>query len=132
MFCLRCDSRMKRAALKGVLVDHCPECRSFWLDKDELDKIRTGKEKDRETLKKEARKEKKYEPALTIRGACPRCFAKLQRYSEGSVRLDKCTRCEGIFFDKGELDACLKQERTSFLSKIINAIDVGGWYGQKQ
>lgn len=127
MFCLRCSTKMTRNALKNtILVDYCPKCRSFWLDKGELEKLRKGKPEDTETLKKEARKEKKYEPVLTIKGACPRCFGKLARYNEGSVRLDKCTRCEGIFFDKGELDACLKADRTSFLNRVLNALDFGG------
>jgi len=116
---------MKRGALKGVLADFCPSCKSFWLDKGELERMRSGKGKDSYEIKKEAHKEKKYEPVVGVKGACPRCFAKLSRYSEGSAKLDKCTRCEGMFFDRGELDTCLKEKQTSFLQRIIGMFDGG-------
>lgn len=122
MFCLRCNSQMKRGNLKGILADFCPNCRSFWLDKNELNNLRQGEEKNEDDLKKELKREKKYEPLLTVKNACPRCFGELISHVEGSVRLDKCTRCEGMFFDKGELDQCLKEEKVSFVRKIINAI----------
>ena len=97
MFCLRCNAEMKRYALKGVLADFCNECRSFWLDKDELNALRDGKEKTKEELQKQLQKEKINAPVLTVKDACPRCFGELNSILEGSVRLDKCTRCEGMF-----------------------------------
>ena len=122
MFCLRCSTQMKRGALKGILADFCPKCKSFWLDKGELEGIRRGKKKDQATLKKEARKEKKYEPVVGVANVCPRCFGNLATYMEESVRLDRCTRCEGIFFDRGELDRCLEQKNTTFMKKIIGLL----------
>jgi len=116
---------MKRGNLKGILADCCPKCGSFWLDKNELELLRKGESEDKKILKNKAKKEKKNEPVLTVKGACPRCFGKIVRYNEGHVILDKCTRCEGIFFDKGELDACLKIKKTSFLGKIINLLEHG-------
>ena len=118
MLCLKCHVEMRRVALKGILADFCPECRSFWLDKGELDKIRKEIKKSDKELKAEAAKEKKNDPMSLVSGACPRCFGEITTFFDGSVKLERCDRCEGMFFDKDELDECLKQKEDTFLSKI--------------
>ncbi len=34
---------------------------------------------------------------------CPKCGVKLKEFSSGSLKLDKCELCHGIWFDKNEL-----------------------------
>jgi Zn-finger nucleic acid-binding protein len=36
------DVRMREVEKDGVLIDVCPDCKGVWLDRGELDKLRTG------------------------------------------------------------------------------------------
>ena len=40
-------------------------------------------------------------------GICPKCQGKLGSYKFMNFVLDRCTSCEGIWLDKGELEAIL-------------------------
>ena len=53
---------------------------------------------------------------------CPKCGHDMTVIDMDGVEVDRCTRCEGIFLDKGELmDVALKQlpERQSMLRRLI-------------
>ena len=39
---------------------------------------------------------------------CPKCGMRLQEIAIGSVRVDKCFGCEGVWLDKEELDVVRK------------------------
>lgn len=40
---------------------------------------------------------------------CPKCGMDLQELDRGSVKLDMCFSCRGIWLDEGELDAILEK-----------------------
>jgi len=44
------------------------------------------------------------------RNRCPKCAAPLVTITYRKVELDKCSSCEGLWFDCGELDQVLAQE----------------------
>lgn len=44
------------------------------------------------------------------RGRCPKCGAALVSVPYRGVELDKCSRCEGVWLDVGELDHVLGEE----------------------
>ena len=52
------------------------------------------------------------------RGRCPKCAAPLVTITYRGVELDKCSGCEGLWFDTGELDRVLGQEASGFLSGL--------------
>ncbi len=37
--CFTCDVALLQADREGVEIDYCPECRSIWLDRGELEKL---------------------------------------------------------------------------------------------
>lgn len=43
---------------------------------------------------------------------CPKCGGQMAEVSMGDVRVDKCSSCEGVFFDRGELDLMLAEHET--------------------
>jgi len=52
---------------------------------------------------------------------CPKCGSDLKEEEIVGVRIDRCTLCEGIYLDRGELEEFLlkKQgERRSFMRRI--------------
>jgi len=49
---------------------------------------------------------------LTVaRGRCPKCGAPLVAVQYRSVELDKCSRCQGLWLDCGELNHVLAEEK---------------------
>lgn len=50
---------------------------------------------------------------------CPKCGATLKETDLLGIKVDRCDRCEGVFFDKGELDILFKaKEPKGFLSGL--------------
>jgi hypothetical protein len=49
---------------------------------------------------------------------CPKCGMELIEIDYKSIKVDKCSGCEGIWLDAGELEAITKLEKTG-LDKII-------------
>ncbi len=52
---------------------------------------------------------------------CPKCGMPLEEIAISSVRVDKCPGCEGIWLDKGELQAVRAQE-SGFLCGLLDAL----------
>jgi uncharacterized protein len=53
---------------------------------------------------------------------CPKCGHDMKEEKLESVTIERCTRCEGIFFDAGELEAVFRkqaEQRRSFFRKLM-------------
>jgi uncharacterized protein len=53
---------------------------------------------------------------------CPKCGHDMKEEDLGSVKVDRCTYCEGVYFDAGELEqAFLKkeEERRSLFRRLV-------------
>lgn len=50
---------------------------------------------------------------------CPKCGMELLEIDYKSIKVDKCSECEGIWLDAGELDAVSKLEKTG-LDKLFS------------
>ena len=53
---------------------------------------------------------------------CPKCGHELLEESLEGVKVDRCSFCEGIYFDAGELDQVLmkkEEERKGFFRKLV-------------
>jgi hypothetical protein len=49
---------------------------------------------------------------------CPKCGSDLKEIEMDRILVDKCTGCEGIFFDKGELELMLEAHKGSLASRL--------------
>ncbi len=50
---------------------------------------------------------------------CPKCGEDMIEVDMKSIKVDRCTDCDGIFFDKGELSLLLEsREHGNFWSKL--------------
>lgn len=52
---------------------------------------------------------------------CPKCGHDMKQKTIDGVEVDQCTTCEGIFFDKGEMDTVLlkrSEERRGFFRSL--------------
>ena len=118
MDCPVCQNAMITLELANVEIDYCPECSGIWLDKGELEILLGDSEKalslldsfrlDMHTTEK-ARK-------------CPICLKKMQKILVGNgaepLRIDRCTKGHGLWFDKGELQDILNKARLDKENKI--------------
>jgi uncharacterized protein len=50
---------------------------------------------------------------------CPKCGLQLEEIAFADVRIDKCSACEGLWLDKGELDLIRQKER-GFMAKMLS------------
>jgi hypothetical protein len=53
---------------------------------------------------------------------CPKCGHDMKEEKLENVTVDRCTHCEGIFFDAGELEQVFRQQaeqRRSFFQKLV-------------
>jgi hypothetical protein len=53
---------------------------------------------------------------------CPKCGHDMKEEDLQGIKVDRCSRCEGIYFDAGELDQALlknQEERRSFFRRLI-------------
>jgi len=108
MDCPACKNAMITLELADVEIDHCNNCGGIWLDRGELEILLGHSEKAAQLLRsfridhKCAEKKRK----------CPICLKKMQKVIVGSVDhkllIDKCTKGDGLWFDRGELQNILK------------------------
>ncbi|MBA7630143.1 hypothetical protein ES703_37653 [subsurface metagenome] len=96
-----------------VEVDVCPSCQGIWLDKGELEQVEEIREHDySEELKRipnlignayEMARQKKLGVIH-----CPKCGIELSNHEYAycsQIIIDVCPKCEGIWLDKGEIEA---------------------------
>ena len=50
---------------------------------------------------------------------CPKCGMELIEIDYKKIKIDKCSECEGIWFDAGELEIIVKLEKTG-LDKLFS------------
>ena len=49
-----------------------------------------------------------------VRGRCPKCGAELIAVPYRGIELDKCSRCQGVWLDFGELDQVVTEDSGLF------------------
>jgi Zn finger protein HypA/HybF involved in hydrogenase expression len=76
------------------------------------------KKTEEERQKKMAEGEKKKLKELHYM-KCPKCGMELIEIDYKGIKVDKCSRCEGIWLDAGELEAISKIEK-KVLDKLFN------------
>ena len=117
--CVKCTSVLDKARVGDVEVDLCPSCGGLWLDHGEIERIGRGKQEDMEHLRKALTGSSAPDPASETTNSCPACPGQLKEVVLGPVHVDYCTKCHGVFLDKGELDAAVLAVRGSTLRQVL-------------
>jgi ribosomal protein L37AE/L43A len=65
----------------------------------------------------DASEEAKKQEVAIAQYRCPKCGAELVMVSYKGIEIDKCSQCQGIWLDCGELEQVLEGEQ-SFLSAV--------------
>jgi len=125
--CVKCTSILDRATFQGLEVDLCPKCGGLWLDRGEITRAARLPEKELARLRNLLTGRSGPPPIPTESVApCPACPGKLSEVLLGTVHVDYCDRCQGIFLDKGELEAAVDavraRDRDTRQQEIVIAI----------
>lgn len=118
MDCPACSNAMITLELAEVEIDHCVHCGGIWLDAGELEVLLDDPQKARRLL--DSFRETPH-PTEKPR-KCPICDRRMAQIRVGQdpppLHIDKCRRGDGLWFDKGELDAILDRGQLDEDSRI--------------
>lgn len=70
-----------------------------------------------EERESQAAEEERQRILAVARGRCPKCGAELVPVSYRGIELDKCSRCQGVWLDFGELDQVVAED-TGLLGSV--------------
>lgn len=109
MLCPKCDCELEIVVVKDVKLEICSSCDGIWFDYEELYKIVRIPEEELRGTDIEKSLEKNHENDPDDNGfhiTCPKCGdpMEIQTYCcDSGVKMDKCSRCNGIWLDDGEI-----------------------------
>ena len=107
------------------MVDRDAKSEDEWFLRNEKELLETARVA---RLKREAERAAKEKAEETKRlkdlhfMKCPKCGHDMKEEKLESVSVDRCTHCEGIFFDAGELEDVFRkqaEQRRSFFRKLV-------------
>jgi len=112
------DSAMITLELDEVEIDYCTVCNGIWLDAGELELLLGEPEKAKKLLNSFRVDSESREKVRR----CPICDKKMQKVIVGSDKpvllIDKCSRGDGLWFDKGELQDIFERAQLDSDNKI--------------
>ena len=122
MDCPVCKNAMITLMLSDVEIDFCTDCDGIWLDAGELELLLDNPDQSKQLLDSfHADPNCSEKPRK-----CPICFKKMQKIVVGQstqpLRIDKCAKGDGLWFDKGELnDICdkAKLDKDNKIQKLL-------------
>ena len=121
MNCPRCDVALDEAKLKGIEIDHCPQCKGLWLDFHELDELEDHAMDDDQSkgMIEYARRESDI--------SCPHCHEVMEtfNYRAHDLPIDHCKNRCGYWLDEGEEKKVLEimKQRVQDLKRSSSAQD---------
>ncbi len=113
MNCPRCSTALNKETLRvvneSIEIDTCSSCGGRWFEKDELSKAEKIVEPTMLEIRRIPKEEEQMEGLY-----CPSCkngkvMAKIENPRDAYVIMDYCPMCNGIWLDKGELEAIQKE-----------------------
>lgn len=91
----------------NVFADHCPKCEGVFLDRNELARL-TGQK----NINAQITKHLGIDVGSSV--VCPACGGLMDDETFEKITIDVCTSCQGVWLDKGELDALSKLDDAAF------------------
>jgi Zn-finger nucleic acid-binding protein len=115
MDCPDCHVPLYATEYMGVRIDECPSCIGRWFDRDELRRAKDHTDEDLRWLDFDVFAGEPGKPPLASGGRdCPRCLVKMGTivYESSDVRIDKCSKCLGVWLDHGEFEKIVRHLET--------------------
>lgn len=124
IICPKCNEVLDRLTVAGVEIDLCVGCSGIWLDRGELAQLRERAGfRDLRELKRLSEGNRAVPPSShRVQLACPSCTGTLAAVPMGTVLIDACDHCEGIWLDRGELEEALSVIAPEGDDGVVSAI----------
>lgn len=100
MKCCKCNVEFEQYKIGNLGISYCPICKAVWIKFSALKKLSEMLD-----LKSEILNPTELEP-INVKEAprkCPECGGDAEKVYFNGILLDKCSNCDGILFDNGEL-----------------------------
>jgi len=124
--CVKCTSILDKSMVGDVEVDLCPKCGGLWLDYGEVAKLAVLPDAEVKPLKALLQRAAGPPPVPTdTKIPCPACPGQLKEVVLGNIHVDYCTKCKGLFLDKGELEGAIEAVRPkakAAASKVVAVV----------
>ncbi len=121
MDCPVCKEPMVVLELDQIEIDHCLSCSGIWLDAGELELLLEASEDKDQLLSSfevdRAAKEKARK--------CPICRRRMEKVlcgTECKVRIDRCRKGDGLWFDVGELEQIVEMGSLGPDAKVLRLL----------
>ncbi len=96
------------------MIDRPSDKEEDFFKRQEFERLRKLQHEKDEKLKQKERQESKKRHWMK----CPKCGMDLTEIAVKEIKVDKCFSCEGIFLDKGELEALLSSKDLGMVKRI--------------
>ncbi len=129
MKCPRCKQNLSKEIIidinTSLHVDSCNNCGGKWFDAKELEQIDQLIEPTLFEIRNIPNKREQIKPMI-----CPSCngitvMRKAEHDRDKRVIIDYCSKCNGIWLDKGELQAIRKENWLITLKKLFKWLVIG-------
>jgi Zn-finger nucleic acid-binding protein len=125
--CVKCTSILDKSTVGDLEVDLCPKCGGLWLDYGEVAKLATLTDTEVKPLHELLTGAGGPPPVPSdAKAHCPACPGELKEVVLGTIHVDYCTKCKGMYLDKGELLAAIEAVRprlkAAAASKVVAAV----------
>jgi Zn-finger nucleic acid-binding protein len=103
--CPDCQVPLRTESFEGLSIEECPQCAGIWILDQDLKRLEAEGAAELERLDAAGKPSRTPSPAPSTR-PCPACNLIMERFHfayNTPVVLDRCTLCEGLWIDDGEL-----------------------------
>jgi Zn-finger nucleic acid-binding protein len=147
--CVRCGTDFNLAAVGSVEVDVCRTCGGLWLDASELQQLSEMKDEALQGLHELVRRGAESKGGAPYRSGapdptseerrldspCPACTGKLTSAVVGSIHVELCSGCGGVFLDPGELELATAEvrgraEKLATIAAMARTVSTHGTIGK--
>lgn len=119
LHCPLCDTVLIFHKEEAIGLYACPKCQGFFIHTSKLsgyiDKVMDKTDiKVKQVLRLEPRKVKIVHSLIEKLHICPRCLTTMEKYNyvyDSNVFLDRCSKCNFIWVDKGELEGLVRYRK---------------------
>ncbi|MCK5706115.1 MAG: zf-TFIIB domain-containing protein [Candidatus Aureabacteria bacterium] len=127
MKCPTCTNDLLKSKLDNFETGFCNACRGMWFDSFTFEEFKEVESPFSVLLDIDIWKDAKKHKVSPSTKTCPQCTKRLYKteYSTSGIILDICPICQGIWFDRGELEKVI-----SYIDKEISDETISALWGE--
>ena len=109
--CVKCKAELDKSIVYDVEVDVCRDCGGMWLDRGEIAALAAMPDSELAELRAGHHNAPARAVGSSSKLRCPACPGRLVEKMIGMIRVEFCTKCQGFYLDRGELEHAVKTAR---------------------